>query len=361
MLIQNTIKPAVDFLKKIKPNEEVAIICGHDCDSVCSSAIIFRLIKKLIGIQSKLIVSDLNFSITEATFKKIKESDPDYIISLDIGEIEDKILRGLKKVGKVLVVDHHIPKNFKGIVYVNPRLYDADIYLPTSYIVYKLYEKFLDTREICWISAVGVLADHGVGGCKDLFEKLKNTNPELINDVEISDEKIFSNSLLGNLTKILNSARVVSRRGGAEYVVGFLTKTKKYKDVLGEKKLLNWFKVSEKEFKRLVEDFNKNKKIIGKVIIYEVKSKFNFHSTLANYLQEIYDDRILVIYQKQGNFIDFSFRRGKNVLVNLAELAGKGVKGIPNSSGGGHISASGARIPIEYFDKFLSNIKSYLK
>jgi single-stranded DNA-specific DHH superfamily exonuclease len=364
-LIQKTIEPAVKLVKKIKQDDKIAIVYGHDCDTICSAIIIFKLIEKLVGVKSQLVISDLNFAITSYVVTKIKKLRPDYIISVDIAEIDQKILSELKNIGKVLVIDHHIPKDYKGITYANPRLYDVNVYLPASYIVYKLYEALSNANDISWISAVGVLADNGVTECKDLFEKVKITNPELIDDIAIDNRELFKNSLLGKLTRILDSARIVAGKKGAKLAANTLIQIKDCRDILDgvadAKKLLEWSELSDKEFDRLVSDFNQNKKTIGNILLYEVKSKFNLHSSLINTLQFLHDDNILAVYQKSGRFLDFSFRRGKNVKVDLAKLASESVKNIPDSDGGGHPVASGARIPIKYLNKFLDNLKSHLK
>lgn len=364
-LIQKTVEPAVGFVKKIKQGNKVAIIYGHDCDTICSTVIIFKLIEKLTGVKSELVISDLNFAITSDAVTKVRTLKPDYIISLDIAEIDDKILNELKGIGKVLDIDHHIPKDYKGIVYVNPRLHDANVYMPVSYVVYKLYDELLGADDVSWISAVGVLADNGVTRCKDLFERVKVTIPELIGDAAIDNEKLFKNSLLGKLTEILDSARIVEGKRGAEFAANTLLQIKTYKEILSgvgdAKKLLEWSEISSKEFDRLVSDFNQNKKAMENILLYEVKSKFNLHSPLINTLQHLYDNNILTVYQKSGKFLDFSFRKGKNVTTDLAKLARESTKDIQDSEGGGHPVASGARIPTKYLNQFLDNLKSHLK
>jgi nanoRNase/pAp phosphatase (c-di-AMP/oligoRNAs hydrolase) len=121
--------------------------------------------------------------------------------------------------------------------------------------------------------------------------------------------------------------------------------------------LYGYFEIVEKEFKKLVANFNKKRKLVKKnIIFYEIPSKLAIKSSLAGYLVQFCKDEVLVIAQKFGDHIDVSFRRGENVKTDLNKMAKKAVKGIPDSQGGGHEAASGARIPAKYIAKFLKQL-----
>lgn len=356
MELEETINPAVSFLESLKQKDKVAIIHGHDSDSICSAAIFYRLLENL-KIKTELVISELNFSVLENTVKKIKNIKPTRTIIVDIPDIGVSILTELRNLSKVMIVDHHIPKGYVKITYVNPRIYDRDVYLPATYLSYKIYEKFFDTKEIAWIAGIGTLADMGMKNCEDLFEKIKNSYKELVDDLKPVDEILFDNSLLGKLTKIVDSAGVVKNKQGSVFALQDLIKSKDYKEILKNKKLMVYFNITEREFKKAVGDFKKNKKTVNNVLLYEIKSKLKLKSPLATYLERFFDDKVLAIYQKEDNFFNISLRRGKNLRTDLAELAKELVSDIPNSMGGGHPVAAGARIPIKYLNKFVNNLK----
>ncbi len=362
MLVEETIKPAIEFIKKIKPKDRIAIVHGHDNDSICSATIIYKLIKNLYKIESKPIVSGLNSSVTEDVLEKIKKFKPDYVIIVDISDVNVSIMTELRNISQVMIIDHHVPKGYVKITYVNPRIFDKDIYLPATYLCYKIYEKFLDAKEVLWIAGVGTLSDMGLKNCNDLFEHIKRENKELVENNENIDEILFDNSLLGKLAKIFDSARVVKGVEGSVVALNVLIKLDSYQDALKGKyeadDLLEWSNITEKEFDRLVKDFDKKKKQIKRIVLYEVKSKYNMKSPLATYLGKKMTNEVLVIYQKSGKYIDVSFRRGKVCIVDLNQLASNSVKNIPDSNGGGHPVAAGCRFPTKYIEKFLRNLKS---
>lgn len=361
-IIEETIKLAVEFFKLMKRGSKVAIVHGHDNDSICSAAIIYKMLKVVYKIEPKLIISGLNSAVTEDVLENIKKIKPDYVIIVDISDVNVNIMTELRNISQVMIIDHHVPKGYVKITYVNPRIFDKEIYIPATYLCYRIYGEFLEPKEILWVAGVGTLSDMGLKYCIDLFEAIKNESKELVENNENIDEILFDSSLLGKLAKIFDSARVVNGMDGSVRALNILIKHDNYQDVLkgkssDTKNLLEWHWVAEKEFNRLAQDFDKMKKQIKKLVLYEVKSKYNMKSPLATYLAKNMAHEILVIYQKSGKYIDVSFRRGKVSIVDLNQLASSSVKNIPDSNGGGHIQAAGCRFPAKYLNNFLRNLK----
>ncbi len=363
-LISETLKPGLQFINIIKPKDRVAIIHGHDNDSICSAAIIYKLLKNMHGIESDLLVSDLNSEVTESVLVGIRRMKSKHVIIVDIGSVGVTILTELRKTAEILIIDHHMPKGYVKISYVNPRIHDKEAYIPATYLCYKLYENYLDVKGILWIAGIGTLSDMGLKNCNDLFEAIKKGEKELIGDNENVDEKLFDNALLGKLAKIFDSGRSVDGIDGAVVALKALLKSGTYQDALSGKnaeaeKLLKFHIKSEKEFDRLVKDFEKRKKRVKNLVLYEVKSKLNMKSPLATFLSKLMKNEVLVIYQKSGKQIEVSFRRGLASKTDLAQLSARSVQGLPNSNGGGHIQAAGARFDRNYLSKFLRNLKSF--
>jgi single-stranded DNA-specific DHH superfamily exonuclease len=358
-LVDETIKPGRIFITSIKPKNKVVIVCGHDLDSLCSAALTYKLIKDLHKTDSQFVISESNSALEEKTLKKIKIAKPKFVIIVDIPEIRVDLLTQLRNLSNVLIIDHHVPKGYVKVTYVNPRTYDREIYLPATYLCYKIYESFFNPKDIAWIAGIGTLADNGMKNCIDLFGKIKGVNKELVDDLGPNDEILFEKSMLGKLAFLVESMRTVKGLDGAESALDRLVKIKNYKGLLKDRELARCFALSEKEFKRIVDDFNKNKKAIKNFLLYEIKSKYNLKSQLASHLQRFFPDKILIVYQKTEGFLDLSFRRGKNVETDLDKLARDIIKDIPNSVGGGHTSAAGSKIPIKYEKKLIDNLKQF--
>jgi len=359
--IKETISPAIAFIETIKPKDKVAIVHGHDSDSICSAAIIYKLVKKLVKVDAELIISELNSVLTEKTFSKIKKVNPRYTIIVDISDISVEILTKLRNASKVLVIDHHMPKGYVKIAYVNPRIYDRESYLPATYLCYKIYEDFFDIKDISWIAGIGTLADMGMKNCLDLFDKIKAADNELVDDFKAVDETLIEKSLLGKVVQMVESSMAVKDIVGSIFSLKVLLESKNYKDVLKNKNLQGYYNLMEKEFKKTEDDFKKNKKIINSIILYEIKSKLKIKSSFTSYMRKFFDDKVLVVYQKEGRYFNVSLREGKNSETDLDRLAREGTRDIKDSMGGGHIRAAGCRVPISQFKRFVENLRLKMK
>lgn len=361
-IAEATIKPAIDFIGKIKEDDNVVIACGHDNDSICSAAIVAKLFSNVKKIKARIFVTKDNFALSDSDAKELDELNPTHVIVLDVAHIASEKVQNFLRSKKSLIIDHHQPLEISGVTYCNPRLLEPGIYMPVSYLVYKIYEKFGDKSEIVWIAAVGVLTDHGVSNAKDLFDFVKKNVNHLVGDTEMEENELFMHSFLGTLAKTLDSARIVEGRKGAQMTANFLAESQSYEDIFNDASadkcpLLYWSEAVKKEFKRLVSDFNRKRKLIkGKIIFYEFNSKMAIKSSLSGYLTQFYKDKILVISQKKGDKFDISFRRGDKVKTDLNKMARKAIHGIPDSEGGGHEAASGARIPVKHITKFLKQL-----
>ena len=361
-VVASTIKPAVDFVRKIQPGDKVIIAHGHDNDTICSAVVMQRLLRDLRGVDAALFPLEDNFAVREGDVGGMERLKPDFIVVVDIAHVDDGGARKFLDSKGTLFIDHHQPIKLKDATYCNPRLFEREIYMPVSYIVYKLYESFGDPAKVAWISGVGVLSDHGVSVSRDLFDYIKKIDPRLVGETDFREEDLFSYSVLGTVAKILDSARVAGGKEGSTLAARTLAQVKSYKSIINAgsedaKRLMAWSDAVRKEFKRLVADFNRKKHLVkGNIIFYEIPSKLQIKSSLSGYLVQFYRDKVLVLAQKRDGNFDVSFRRGDGVKTDLNKMAKKAVGGIPGSEGGGHEAASGARIPIKYLARFLKQL-----
>lgn len=361
-VIERTIGPAVDFVKRIKPGQKVVIVHGHDNDTICSAVVMKRLVNEVVEAQADLFPTDDNFAVRDMDMSGIIGTHPDHVIVVDIAHVgSEEVAKSLGALS-TLFIDHHQPIKLPGVTYCNPRLFEKGIYMPVSYITYKIYEKFDDPAKIAWISGVGTLSDHGVSIAPDLFAFIRKIDAKLAGERPMSDEDMFTYTVLGKIAKIFDSARIMEGKQGAIFAANTLALTKSYKSIVNggtdeSMRLLKWSEAVSKELKRLVTDFNRKRKLIKKdIIFYEIPSKMSIKSTLSGHLMQFYRDKVLVVAQKKGEMFDVSFRRGLDVRTDLNKIAKKAIAGIPDSEGGGHEAASGARIPVKYLPKFVKQL-----
>jgi single-stranded DNA-specific DHH superfamily exonuclease len=97
------------------------------------------------------------------------------------------------------------------------------------------------------------------------------------------------------------------------------------------------------------------------LIIYPIQAKYNIKSFIANRLSYDYPAKTIIVMQDiNPNRVWFSARR-QDFKVKMNELLEEAVKGIPDSSAGGHIPAAAGSIPKNYAEKFKENLVKILK
>ncbi|MGC8993470.1 MAG: DHH family phosphoesterase [Candidatus Aenigmatarchaeota archaeon] len=344
-------RPAIEFFKKAKG--EIAIVFGHDDDSIASSSVFFKLAKKL-KLKPKLIVSFQNFEVDEKTAKKLEKFKN--ILITDIGDTPEERINKLSRKKLLLIVDHHLPKKYN-CLYVNPRLVKKEIYMPASYISWLIYKQFFDSKEIEWIAAFGTLGDFGAEENKDLFLSLKKNFPELIGENKIKDRVLFERSLIGKIAKMIDACRIFEGLKGVKYASKVVANSKSYKDVLNDRKIRNLYKKLNTEFKKELKRLNKNKIEIDDFLIYEIKSKYNLKSSFASYLPKIFKNKIIFVAQKSNSYYEVSVRRGLKRKDDLSKIVSEITKSI-RAKGGGHPTAAGMRVEdLKELIEFLKNKK----
>ncbi|HDJ96727.1 MAG TPA: DHH family phosphoesterase, partial [Candidatus Aenigmarchaeota archaeon] len=157
-----------DFRKKverrIKGGEKIAILFDADADGASATALlVIYLMEKTGRYPDKLIPC---FHDVDT---KISGLDDYLIFVLDTApkKFDSK---------NMIVIDHHMIKHkLKNGLFFNPREKDPDLYLPTSYLVYKIFNMPI---EASWIAAIGIKADKAEKQCEDVLKKAYKTFPE---------------------------------------------------------------------------------------------------------------------------------------------------------------------------------------
>lgn len=362
-IVHETIQSAIDFFKHIGPTDRSVLVFHYDDDGVCSAAIVGKIIKKFSGYKPSLIAVNTNEAVGNELIKKISGYSPNHIIILDLATIPQNVIDEIIKIGKVLLIDHHSLSKYNNVVYCNPRFYDPEIYLPVSYLSYNIYFSLFGSKDVVWIATTGVLADHGIEECEDIFYDLKQEYPKLIGDVKLGYNSLYDKTLLGKLAKILDSGRDVKGTEGAELATKILMEIKSYEEILDKKNpdakiLFEWNEKVNKELSRLIKDFQKNAKRVGKrFLLYEIISEINLKSTIASFETGCHEDKIVVVMQKSKNQYNVSMRKGRRVKADLIEVWKRALARIKNGRSGGHPEAAGGVFPIEYKEFFIRNLE----
>ncbi|HDD72660.1 MAG TPA: DHH family phosphoesterase [Candidatus Aenigmarchaeota archaeon] len=276
--------------------------------------------------------------MSESFVGSLAEKNPDVILFLDIPADQeyDKIKTILERVPetKIAILDHHIFErnmNHIGILHINPRFRDKRVYIPASYIVYRIIERLgLNVKPLIWIACMGIIGDYGVEDCIDIIEECKMDYPHLLKGDPMR-------SRLSDGAKIISSTVTLKGLKGAEICLDILKKCSTYEDFIRIKKLREWRNIVDEEIKSLIDGFEREKEVYEPVIFYKITTRLSLTSVISTILSERYPDSIVVIRKKSGSQWKISVRNQSGE-YNVGEIVKKSVQGI--GSGGGHEKAA---------------------
>jgi len=365
---------AEKILREIKPKEKICLVHHDDTDGCCSAALFSIMIHDLIGDYPLLFPVTGIENVNSKLFYHLRMANPDHVFVFDV-TVNPKTFDSFRG----FILDHHVFFNIEdreNMTYLNPRIFEKkdENVTPTSYMAYKILKKFSPTEKVAWIAAIGITEDHRVNVCKDVFEDVKKESPELIKIEEISQENI-EKSFFGELWDMVRSGRMVKGNEGAKTAVVALIECKDRPD-----KLINGLTQHSLALRRFYDKliyetdnclrdverrgmFYKDKK----VIVYE-QSKMRLRgltSFLSDKIRQKYPEWIAYVINKtyESNKAKISIRlEQKNRSEDLVKIVEDLKKKIPHVKGGGHKSAVGVILDLDYvndFEKqFLNSIKA---
>ncbi len=336
----------------------------RDADGVCSAALMMLMYPDMVP------VPRTGPSMEEKFVSDVIKQRPDLVVFLDMPvdqewEKIEKIKKQLPET-KILIIDHHIPEknlNSGNVVHFNPK-FKKDVYLPASYLVYRILEKIeKDVKEFIWIACMGVIGDYGFDECKDLLKECKKAYHGLLGDDPFK-------SKLGRGVELISAAITLKGVRGANNALETLLTTDSYGEFANSKELNEWKKIVNKEFDDIIKNFEAEEKKARKnksnqvevypklnLIIYILDTKLSMTSAISSNLAIKNPDKTIMIVKRSDDEWKISMRN-QSGKVNLNEIVKKAVKGI--GSGGGHIKAAGAFVnDFEEFKKrFVNGLSS---
>ncbi len=310
---------AEEFLKKI--SGETTLIFHNDGDGVCSGTLVYNYLRS-----KKIRVKLFSGDIEKSTFERADVSKNNIIVDLPV----DQYLELLEKFKgkKLLVIDHHPPKNDLneiGFIHVNPRFKKPDVYISAAEVCYKILKKISKPQR--WIMRIGGVSDCSLKGTKK--------------------EKLASH--------MIESVKAVKRTIYLPELVEHLSACKDADDFLKNKEFKEAHAEFEGELNKILGEFDSQKH--GDVIFFKLKSRYPMKSVVSNVLFERYPNKTIFVYKEYQGMYKISARSNK---VNLSELMKEASKGIGN--GGGHPKAAAATVSdLETFkERVMKIIEGYI-
>lgn len=342
---------AKDFLKAIKPNDSVVIIFNNDADGMCSCVLLSLFLDNFVKIENKPFIIPQPMPMDKNLIQRIQTTLPTKLIFLDLAaDQQQNMLKRFSGICNILIIDHHqVTKNMnsKTITHHNPRFKNSKIYQSTAYLTYKICSELTDMSDYLWIAAVGMVADYNLDDSGDLVEAAKKK----YRITELRD------SIISKIAEMISASRA-TRALSNEEIVNIIIITKNPDDFPeANDKLIDSYKKIETEIMAIMIDTEKSSEKIGKIIFYNIKSKFNLRSDISTRISEKYPDKLVVIYEISGNRVKLSARNQKNIDVGkILEKASEKM----DASAGGHDKAAGATLNIKDWEAFKENLISLL-
>jgi hypothetical protein len=330
--LEKLFQNGIDFIKNIDEKEKVVLVHDNDVDGIASAVLILTATEKM----GKRIGKVIPFVFDAKKMrKKLKRFEK--IITVDVPiDLIEKYFLGLEK--KMLIIDHHPGRdlNSEKVVMINPRLENPEIYQPTSYIVYKMFEGLIKEKK--WVATLGTVGDMGIDDCKDL--------------VRIRNKKNVWKSKFGKASTLVSASISVY---GPKRTLEFLLKSKGLEDIVKNKEITLALKEFNKEFERCKDKFEKNLEVYGKVLISRIKPRYKgICSVLITRVSTENPEKIIFLFENKGKIVRI---HGRNSIgeVNIGKLFRE------LKIGGGHERAGAGTINKKNENKFKIKILSKLK
>ncbi len=341
MIPENKIK---ELRKELKDSYRPLFFFDDDPDGLASFLLFYRFNKEGKGI----IIKD-GPKVEKKYARKVNEYSPDKVFILDKPIVEQDFIDNISQ--KIIWLDHHPAVKRKNIHYYNPRLYDKDNNMPTSYWAYKVVEQDL------WIAMTGIVGDWQLP--EKLSKEFSDKYPDLLPKTVKKPEDALFNTKLGELIRII-SFNLKGSVNDSMKSVKVLTRINDPYEILKHKTpagnyIYKKYMRENRKYEKLMKEVKIKK---DKLLFFLYKSINNsFTGDLSNELLYKHPDKIIFIAREVNDRMQCSLR---SKTIKLPELIEKSLINI-NGYGGGHDHACGASISRDDFDSFMNNFREVLK
>ncbi len=330
-----------EFLNSIGPDDKVGILTHSDLDGI-ASAIFTQLILEEKGHSVEFLdFMSYGTGAFSNVLKRLKKSNISKVFITDMGaDIGDpEGFRELRKEIDCFLIDHHpMNEDFRD----EKNIIKTETPDCSSLVMYDLGEGIIDQEKWKWLVCAAIMADYS-------FKKKENL--EFVQEAypDVKEENVFDSSIGKKTNEIVYS------------LIYYKRNKRKVYDLLLEEDLEGLKKVSDivdEEIQKGIEMFNKEAEYYPErnLYFYYINPKFNITSIISTIVSSKKQDKSFIIFSDKGpDYVKASARnQSKSEDMNL--LMQKGVKGLENATGGGHVPAAAAQFLKKDLDKFKENI-----
>ncbi len=345
------------FCKGLKPIDRIAILHHSDADGFCSALITAKAIERLTG-KKPVVVQHYEYGnrrLAEKAASLMKGKKANVLILVDLGiDTEKKGLLSKCKFEKCLVIDHHrMAKdlNSKRVLFLKAEFFakrDPSAYVASKF-AFDLFNTVTDVNELDWLACLGIMGDMNLGNWKGFVRQT------------VKRRKIPLSSLC-KLLDLIASVEVLADSKMHQLFWVFYKAGKPA--IILKSPFKKYLKAFKKEKDSLVESCRKSEECFPELELCFFsmrKGHENIKSYVINEISESFPNKtIVLLHCIGGKRVKFSARR-QDFKVKVNELLVEAVKGIPNSSAGGHVPAAAGSLPKRFVSRFKRKVVEILK
>ncbi len=340
----------IRFLREeLETAKNPLFIHDDDADGLCSFLLLYRFKKLGRGLALKTAPK-----LDHRLVNKVLEINPDKIFVLDVPIVEQEFIDAVMR--PIFWIDHHQPLKREHIHYFNPRIADANAYVPTSRMAYQVTGDVAGNPLDLWIATSGCIADWYM---PDFIDSFVLKYPTYLSEKkDLTDAmyyqklgklvKMFFFLLKGKSQDVHKSIKILMRLESPDEV--FLQTTAQGNF------LWKRFEMLDHKYEGLLKLAKKEVTKSKLVLFYYTETEWSFTANLANELMALYPQKVIIIARKKSGEYKSSLR-AQFPILSAVEKALEGVQGY----GGGHQNACGAVIKEEDWEKFLGQFKSQVE
>jgi single-stranded DNA-specific DHH superfamily exonuclease len=329
---------------QLEASQNPLFFYDNDVDGLCAFLILRRAIGRGKGVAIKSFPD-----LKEQYLKKVEELNPDAIFILDKAELSKEFAKGIEEKSIPMTwIDHHETKTSQEIIDKTSYYTSYPSAEPTTYIAQKVFNR----QEDLWLAMIGCIGDVYM---PDFAKKFAEENPELL-PKNASAFDALNSSEIGKIVRMLNFGLMDSITNVVN-LVKYLFRANNAYDILEENQYTKQFhkrysalnEFLNKQVEKAENNFDEN----SPSIFFTYSGNTSMSSEIANNLYYKHPDKLIIVAFKRPEKANISIR-GKNAL----EVTKKSIENIEGATGGGHVEATGAMVPIDDFEKFKHNIEN---
>ncbi len=340
MLTKNQLQEIREYLEN---SQNPLFLFDNDTDGLCSFILLQRALGRGKGVPVKTYPD-----LQSQYIRKVNEFNPDAVFILDKAEVSKEFIDEITQRNIPIVwIDHHQTSTPQELINKTNYYNTYPSAEPVTYIAQKVFNR----QEDLFLALIGCISDVYMPSFGKSFSQ---KYPELFN-FEIPAFDALHITEIGKFAKMLNYG-MMNTTTNVVRLIRYLQEIKGPYDLLEEnsktKEFHRRYQELQGELEKLVKKAQRTIDIKDKIILFIYEGRTSMSAILSNQLSFENKNKIIIVAYKKPDKINLSIR-GKNAL----EITNKIISQLEGSTGGGHIEATGAMIPITQFEKFKKIVK----